>query len=304
MGITALEIQQVGFEHSLRGYDVEQVDVFLEKVANEVDAMNKQISELTEQLAEAQGAAEAATDAAVEETEQAAAPQIDNEQLILLQSRVDRAEAALLDAQNRASQAEDAVKDAEARIKVAEANAAEAESQLAPLKQELQEKEDLSATIAQAFISAQRSADALKEEARAEGERIYREAEAKAREFIRQALQEKQRIINEIDALENSRTKFRNDYKKLLVHFTNDAENEFHDLRAPQIPDNIINELLPKAEDIKVSLDEQANEEPALTSIPEVPALTTEVIPAVVVDEDEDGMVSDAFDDAPLDEID
>ena len=53
MAITMQDIQDEGFEHALRGYDVGQVDVFLERVANEVDAMNKQIADLESQLKEA-----------------------------------------------------------------------------------------------------------------------------------------------------------------------------------------------------------------------------------------------------------
>lgn len=53
MAITMQDIQDEGFEHALRGYDVGQVDVFLERVANEVDAMNKQIEELESELKEA-----------------------------------------------------------------------------------------------------------------------------------------------------------------------------------------------------------------------------------------------------------
>ena len=50
MSITALDIQQQGFEHSLRGYDVEQVDVFLERVAQEVDGLVTENEQLKEQL--------------------------------------------------------------------------------------------------------------------------------------------------------------------------------------------------------------------------------------------------------------
>ena len=53
MAITMQDIQDEGFEHALRGYDVGQVDVFLERVANEVDAMNKRIEELESELKEA-----------------------------------------------------------------------------------------------------------------------------------------------------------------------------------------------------------------------------------------------------------
>ena len=60
MGITAKEIQEQGFEHARKGYDVEEVDVFLEHVAEEVDALNRQNAELRLSLQEAQEATQMA----------------------------------------------------------------------------------------------------------------------------------------------------------------------------------------------------------------------------------------------------
>ena len=40
MAITAADIQNVSFSIDRKGYDVDEVDVFLEHVADEVDAMN------------------------------------------------------------------------------------------------------------------------------------------------------------------------------------------------------------------------------------------------------------------------
>ena len=131
MAITMQDIQDEGFEHALRGYDVGQVDVFLERVANEVDAMNKQIADLESQLKEAK------------------------DEL------------------------------AKTRGELAEANA---EAKIEPMQERLEEKKSLDNAIAEAFIAAQRSAAQIKEDARIEGDRIYRESEAKAREFIRESL--------------------------------------------------------------------------------------------------------------------
>ncbi|NTU88747.1 MAG: DivIVA domain-containing protein [Actinobacteria bacterium] len=52
MTITAKDIQEQGFEHSRRGYDVEEVDVFLERIASEVDLLMRQNQELRMRLAE------------------------------------------------------------------------------------------------------------------------------------------------------------------------------------------------------------------------------------------------------------
>ncbi|MBO4352072.1 MAG: DivIVA domain-containing protein [Eggerthellaceae bacterium] len=46
MAITAADIQNVSFSIDRKGYDVDEVDVFLERVADEIQAMTDQIAEL------------------------------------------------------------------------------------------------------------------------------------------------------------------------------------------------------------------------------------------------------------------
>ena len=81
--------------------------------------------------------------------------------------------------------------------------------------------------ISQVLIVAQQSADKLLADARDNADRIRNEADAKAREVIRQALAEKQNELDEIDRLKASREEFRGEYKKLLQHFMDDAEAMF-----------------------------------------------------------------------------
>ena len=81
--------------------------------------------------------------------------------------------------------------------------------------------------ISQVLIVAQQSADKLVAEARDNAEKIRNDADAKAREVIRQALAEKQNELDEIDRLKTSREEFRSEYKKLLQHFMDDAEAVF-----------------------------------------------------------------------------
>lgn len=223
MSITALDIHQQGFEHSLRGYDVEQVDVFLEKVAQEVDALHDEITQLKEQLAAAQQEDRSA------ELEQAAA-------------RIQQAEAAAQASAEQLHAANEATRAVESKLKATQ-------QQVAELERKLAEKSDLDSAISSAFISAQHAADQLKEEARAEGERIYRESEAKAREFIREALIEKQRIINETEALTSSCEKFRNDYRNLLEHFTAEANMHFSDVQPPVVSEATVDAAMPVDDD-------------------------------------------------------
>ena len=81
--------------------------------------------------------------------------------------------------------------------------------------------------ISQALIVAQQAADRLVADARDNAERIRNEADAKAREVIRQALAEKQNELDEIDRLKASREEFRVEYKNLLQHFIDDADAVF-----------------------------------------------------------------------------
>lgn len=81
--------------------------------------------------------------------------------------------------------------------------------------------------ISAALIAAQQTADAIVADATENAERIKNEADAKAREVIRQALAEKQTEIEEIDRLKASREDFKNEYLKLIQHFMDEAQNSF-----------------------------------------------------------------------------
>jgi cell division initiation protein len=56
MAITSADIQEQIFTIDRKGYNSDEVDVFLERVADEVDYLNTRIKELEEELAEAQDA--------------------------------------------------------------------------------------------------------------------------------------------------------------------------------------------------------------------------------------------------------
>ncbi|WP_251198344.1 DivIVA domain-containing protein [Anaerotardibacter muris] len=64
MAITSEDIQQQSFKIERRGYDVDEVDVFLEHVSDEVDALNNEIARLQAQLTEAESASAAPAPAA------------------------------------------------------------------------------------------------------------------------------------------------------------------------------------------------------------------------------------------------
>lgn len=171
MAIKPSDIQAQVFSEAKRGYDPGEVDVFLERLAAEVDAMLNKIVDLKTRLT-----------------------------------------------------------DAEQQLAEANARHAEAESAPVPQPQSAAVPAEYAATASQisaALISAQQSADAIIAEARDNADRIRNDADAKAREVIRQALAEKQNEINEIDRLKASREEFRAEYIKLIQHFMDDAQDSF-----------------------------------------------------------------------------
>lgn len=56
MAITSEDIQNQSFKIDRRGYDVDEVDVFLERVASEIDELNNEVARLNAQAADAAAA--------------------------------------------------------------------------------------------------------------------------------------------------------------------------------------------------------------------------------------------------------
>lgn len=164
MAITPADIQAQTFSEAKRGYDPAEVDVFLEQLASEVDAMLNKIVDLKNRLTAA-----------------------------------------------------------EQELAVAQAQPAAP----APAPAASPEYTATASQISAALIAAQQSADNIVAEARDNADRIRNEADAKAREVIRQALSEKQNELAEIDRLKASREEFKAEYLKLIQHFMDEAQNEF-----------------------------------------------------------------------------
>ena len=168
MAIAPADIQAQTFSEAKRGYDPAEVDVFLETLSSEVDAMLAKIVDL--------------------------------------KGRLTATEQQLADAQAQLAQAQDAT------------------AQAVPAAPEAAPAPDITA---QALIAAQQTAETIVNDANENAERIRNEADAKAREVIRQALTEKQAELEEIDRLKASREEFKAEYLKLIQHFMDDAQNSF-----------------------------------------------------------------------------
>lgn len=81
--------------------------------------------------------------------------------------------------------------------------------------------------LSAALIAAQQTAERIVNDAKANAERVRSEAEAQARKVIRQALDEKQAELDEIERLKKSREQFRSDYMALIQKFLDAAQTNF-----------------------------------------------------------------------------
>ena len=197
MAITSADIENQSFSNDFRGYNVDEVDEFLEFVANEIDILNGRVAELEGELADALAQA-AAAPAPVFASDPTAyiAPEPVEEEVEEVLDEIEESEAD----------------DRDARI-------AELEAQLA-------EKTADGSAIAEALIVAQRAADEIISKAKASAVNTQNDAEEEARHIIDKANAEKQRILDTISTLQVEREEARSSYQKLLRDFIEDASQK------------------------------------------------------------------------------
>jgi DivIVA domain-containing protein len=203
MAITAQDIHNQSFSIDRKGYDVDEVDVFLEFVANEIDNLNKQIAQLesTEAVLSSEAttaiAMEGALESVVEPDDDVVVEQDDELQ-------------ALLDEKNAQLVEKDAV--------------------IADLRAQLAEKAANDNAISQALIIAQRSADDIVCKANNDAVDIVQDAEDEAAKIVNRANNERERVADAIRKLEESREHARENYAELLKNFVADASRKLADL--------------------------------------------------------------------------
>lgn len=186
MALTAADIQNVSFSIVRKsGYDVDEVDVFLEHVADEVGAMNMRIEDLERDLEEARAAAEAPVEAP------------------------------------------DAVSGEADEVP---SDVAELEAKIADLEAQLAEKRANDAAISQALIVAQRSADEVLSNARAEASGIIKDADEEADRIIGKAESDRMKIAEAIKTLEADRSDVRAEYREMLSSFMADAQKKLAEI--------------------------------------------------------------------------
>ncbi|MBE6463925.1 MAG: DivIVA domain-containing protein [Eggerthellaceae bacterium] len=194
MAITSADINNQSFSIDRKGYDVDEVDVFLEFVADEIDALNATIDRLQARIAELS----------------------DGEPVVVETAPVVEAVAEAVPATEEAASGE--LADAKARI--------------IELESLLEERKLDDAAISRALISAQRSAEDIIAQANDEAAQIIQDAEDDADRIVENAEKEKQKITNIIRELEDERDDTREEYHDILKDFITDATKKLANIEA------------------------------------------------------------------------
>ena len=184
MAITSSDIQNQSFKIERRGYDVDEVDVFLERVASEIDDLNDEIARLRVQVKEA---------ASASRTE-------------VISGRP----AAASDEEAKPAGIDPAL-------------VAEKDAMIAELEAKLRDRKSDDTAIAQALIVAQRTADEIVSKAKADAGQTRQNAEDEGRRILEKANVEKQKVIDHINELSSSREKVREQYQDMLKEFIGSA---------------------------------------------------------------------------------
>lgn len=198
MAITSADIENQSFSNDFRGYNVDEVDDFLEFVANEIDILNSRIVELENELADALDQADAAVS----------------------QPAPSYYEPAPVAAEPVEEEVEEVLEELESDVEDSR------DARIAQLEAQLAEKSADSSAIAEALIVAQRAADDIISKAKASAVNTQNDAEEEARHIVDKANAEKQRILDAISTLQGEREEARASYQSMLQDFIEDASKK------------------------------------------------------------------------------
>ena len=211
MAITSSDIHNQSFSIDRKGYDVDEVDVFLEHVADEIDGLNEQISELQARLGE-----QSTPTSTLDGLDVSTPVEEEEEQRQTPASAPDTRVAEL-------AEKDELLAIRNARIADLEAKVADLEAQLADSKAD-------GSAIAQALIIAQRSADETVASAKDRASQIIKEAEDEADRILDDADDRCQQVFDEIKGLESDREKVREGYQEMLKDFISNATQKLADI--------------------------------------------------------------------------
>lgn len=199
MAITSQDIHNQSFAIDRKGYDVDEVDVFLEHVADEIDFLNDQIAQLQNELMQARESSAA------------------DETMVISETVAETPEGEEVEAIE--------IADGEAAVIIAEKDAL-----IKDLQEQLADKTANDNAISQALIIAQRSADEIIVKANAQASETMQDAREEADRIITRANADKQGVVDEIHKLEDNREETREGYADLLRDFIEDASRKLNEL--------------------------------------------------------------------------
>ncbi|MDO4182510.1 MAG: DivIVA domain-containing protein [Coriobacteriia bacterium] len=202
MAITSNDINNQSFSIDRKGYDVDEVDEFLEFVANEIDALNNAVAE---------------RDAQIEELKSGA-----NDQLGDTSGFDAIGETQVLDMTPETDQ--------ESEPEAPSADVAEKDARIAELERQLSEKKANDNAIAQALVIAQRTADETLAKANDNADQIIADAREEASRIIAEANADKADIEDEISKLDQDCEEIRGRFQDVLKDFINDATTKLADI--------------------------------------------------------------------------
>ena len=247
MAITSSDIQNQSFKIERRGYDVDEVDVFLERVASEIDDLNDEIARLRVQVKEA---ASASRTEVISERPAAASDE--------------EAKPAGIDP----------------------ALVAEKDAMIAELEAKLRDRKSDDTAIAQALIVAQRTADEIVSKAKADAGQTRQNAEDEGRRILEKANVEKQKVIDHINELSSSREKVREQYQDMLKEFIGSATQRLAEIGGEvtagiDIPAELLEMTTFDATSSAGTQQKAEAEKPAAATWEPSPAVATSTTPTV-----------------------
>lgn len=186
MAITASDIHNQSFSIDRKGYDVDEVDVFLEHVADEIDLLNEQILRLEQQLDA--GKFDEFEDDGYDDG-------VVEREVVIEKADTLQLERAL----------------------------AEKDDIIADLRAQLEEKKANDYAIAQALIVAQRSGDDIVAKANAQAAETVQDARDEAQRILDRANADRQIVVDSIRKLQDDREDAREEYADLLNDIITDA---------------------------------------------------------------------------------
>lgn len=217
MAITAQDIQEQSFSIDRKGYDVDEVDVFLERVADEIGYMNDELAQKDDLIASLQAQLDDMNMAGFDAPADIA---LDAEETTAMPAPAPAVEEALPYAE---------VEDEKDELPT---DVVELQAQVADLKKQLSEKTADSSAISAALIVAQRSADDIVSNAKVEANRIVKDANNEADRIVKKAEADRQKVQLEIDSLEDDRDDVCDGYRSVLSDFIADAQRKLDQVNA------------------------------------------------------------------------